>query len=69
MPSEHDSGIVIEMAGPSRTHIVRDLFREYEQSVDAPACFEDFEFVPEPAYHHPTAPGAQLLIKRLSPPA
>ena len=164
MPSEHDSEIVIEMAGPSRTHIVRDLFREYEQSVDAPSCFEDFErelevlpgeytppvgalflaldntepvgcvglrpqgsataevkrlfvrescrrsgigarlmtavithagqagiteliletlpsmraairpyqrlgFVPAPAYHHPTAPGAQLLVKRLSPPA
>jgi len=164
MPSECDSGIVIEEAGSSRTDIVRDLFREYQRSVDAPVCFEDFEreleglpgeytppmgglflaldntepvgcvglrpqgtataevkrlfvrkscrrsgigahlmtavityaghagiteliletlpsmraaiclyqqlgFVPEPAYHHPTAPGAQLLIKRLSPPA
>ncbi|HCX86466.1 MAG TPA: GNAT family N-acetyltransferase [Gammaproteobacteria bacterium] len=164
MPSEHDSGIVIEMAGSSRMGIMRELFREYERSVDAPVCFEDFEreleglpgeytrpvgalflaldntmpvgcvgirpqdnltaevkrlfvrescrrsgigarlmtavirhagqagvtelhletlpsmraairlyqqlgFVPAPAYHHPTAPGAQLLIKRLSPPA
>ena len=160
MSSDLDSRLVIEKAGPSRIDVVRDLFQECGQSVDAPLCFEDFEheldnlpgeyrppvgtlflalynaapvgcvgirlrdsltaevkrlfvrescrclgigarmmaaaithtgqaginelvletlptmdsaiglyqqlgFVPAPAYHHPTAPGAELLIKRL----
>jgi len=160
MSSDFDTQTVIERAGPSRIDVVRELFHEYEQSVDAPGCFEGFEheldslpggycppvgalflalrntapvgcvgirprdsltaevkrlfvrepcrrtgigaslmgaviahawqadiselvletlptmcaaiglyqqlgFVPAPAYHHPTAPGAELLIKRL----
>ena len=43
MSSDLDSRLVIEKAGPSRIDVVRDLFQEYGQSVDAPLCFEDFE--------------------------
>ena len=43
MSSDFDEKVVVEEAGLSRIDIVRNLFREYERSVEAPACFEDFQ--------------------------
>ena len=43
MSSDFDEKVAVEEAGLPRIDIVRNLFREYERSVEPPACFEDFE--------------------------
>ncbi len=69
MSSDFDTQTVIEKAGPSRIDVVRELFHEYGQSVDAPLCFEDFEHELDslPGEYRPPVGALFLALRNTAP--